>query len=473
MPEIGRLIDATDAPAAVRQGLGMAVSAALGGGVGGMQGAASAFNTDTNNRQLHPSEIEWLKSKAKDFARQEGLTEQIAAERLTQQALREVDYLWRAQLSDGDDIRAKEFLATAKQSFINTLGEQQILFTTAGSQLMRPEMFAEMAHPYFYQQFAQSGITRQLNDGLLKELKDSGIDIKNQAINLAKAVSDNPMIAVNAVWDTIKHLPQSIVDALTESGTAIGEGLAVTLTPALSEKINAIYGTDVTNAQKAILTIRLATAIAGAAGTAKATSNIADTTTAALAKKLDDVLDQQALETLLRSGGVHDTAGHSILDLKQLSSAQKGVIGDLMGANTVRQLIPGGQKIARIPVIGETGIDDLYKVKRTDVDYVVIEYKFVGQNGRTGAQALASTKDGRQGSTGWVQGGNRLFRAVGEEETESILLAYQANRVETWVVTTRADGATEVQLLDAAGKPKNTRTSLLLPKRNNLSGARQ
>ena len=134
-------------------------------------------------------------------------------ERLTQRALKEVDYLWRAELADGDDAVAKAFLADTKQTFTNDLGEQQKLFTTSGQQLFRPEMFGDTANPAFYKQFAQSGIGRILTAGLAKELRDSGIDLKNGAIDLAKAVRENPGAALNAVWNALKGLPQGIVDS--------------------------------------------------------------------------------------------------------------------------------------------------------------------------------------------------------------------------------------------------------------------
>ncbi len=82
--------------------IAVGTAAAAGGFAGGgVQGATSAANVDLNNRQLHPDEEVWLKAKAKEFARKEGITEQQAMERLTQQALKEVDYLWRAELADG------------------------------------------------------------------------------------------------------------------------------------------------------------------------------------------------------------------------------------------------------------------------------------------------------------------------------------------------------------------------------------
>jgi filamentous hemagglutinin len=47
-----------------------------------------------------------------------------------------------------------------------------------------------------------------------------------------------------------------------------------------------------------------------------------------------------------------------------------------------------------------------------------------------------------------------------------------AGRYETWVVTTRPDGATEIQVLDALGKPKPVDTSKILLPKTNLSEVR-
>lgn len=66
-------------------------------------------------------------------------------------------------------------------------------------------------------------------------------------------------------------------------------------------------------------------------------------------------------------------------------------------AQGVKQIVPDGTKIGRIPELGQTDIDDLYKVARPDVDYVVIEYKF-------DKSALGNTTDGKQMSDAWLRG---------------------------------------------------------------------
>ena len=272
-------------------------AAATAGGVagGGTQGVTAAANVDLNNRQLHPDEQTWLKAKAKEFARKEGITEQQAMERLTQQALKEVDYLWRAELADGDDASAKAFLASNLQTFTNDLGEQQKLFTASGQQLFRPEMFGDTANPAFYKQFAQSGISRSLTVGLTKELRDSGIDLKNGAIDLANALKDNPGAALTAVWNALKGLPQGVVDAFNETGKAIGEGVAVALNDDIQAKLNEIYGTDVASAQRTILAIRITAAITGASTAAKGAKAGIDASVSAGRRALDKI-ENEAIE---------------------------------------------------------------------------------------------------------------------------------------------------------------------------------
>jgi filamentous hemagglutinin len=184
------------------------------------------------------------------------------------------------------------------------------------------------------------------------------------------------------------------------------------------------------------------------------------------------VLDAAATKALVNAGGVIDSAtGLPILDMKVLTSAQKGVMGDLFGESLVKQIVPDGKKIARTPGIGETGLDDLYQVNRPDVDYVVIEYKFVSDYAKTGAQVLKSTADGTQGSQSWITGAGRIEKAVGDIEGTAVRNAIRSGRVESWVVTVRPDGSTFVQVLDAAAKAKPIDTSkIILPSRN-LSGA--
>lgn len=230
----------------------------------------------------------------------------IAEKQLAQQALKDVDYLWRAQLSDGNDKSAEAFLASNKQTFTNDLGEQQKLFTATGQQLFRPEMFADTADPAFYKQFAQSGISRPLSTGLIKELKDSGIELKNGAVDLTKAAIDNPGLVFGALLNVVKGLPGAVKDSFVETGHAIGEGSAVAFNDDINKKLNAIYGNDVSGYQAAMLAIRTMSAVAGAAGTAKVVTATSEKITSAISKKLEDIAAAKAAEQAIADAKVNN-----------------------------------------------------------------------------------------------------------------------------------------------------------------------
>ncbi|NAT15315.1 hypothetical protein CU663_02455 [Pseudomonas syringae pv. actinidifoliorum] len=213
-------------------------------------------------------------------------------ERLSQQALKNTDMLWRSVLSDGNDSAAQNFLAGAGKTFVNNLGTDQKLFTAENNQLFRPEMFADSADPAFYKQFVQSGVSRDLSTGLMKELKDSGVALKDGVVDLAKAAKENPTAVFKSILEGVAGMPAGVVDSFKESGQAIGEGAAVALNSELSGKLNAIYGQDVGTAQQTLLAIRIFAAVTGAKGVASAGDAMVDK---AIGKKLDEVLDRLEL----------------------------------------------------------------------------------------------------------------------------------------------------------------------------------
>ncbi|WP_257620633.1 hemagglutinin repeat-containing protein [Janthinobacterium sp. NKUCC08_JDC] len=64
MPKIGEMIDGMDLPEPVKQALGAAAATSIGVAAGGGAGAATAFNTDVNNRMLHPGDRKAAKTLA-------------------------------------------------------------------------------------------------------------------------------------------------------------------------------------------------------------------------------------------------------------------------------------------------------------------------------------------------------------------------------------------------------------------------
>lgn len=290
--------------------VGLVAAASVDGDVN--QGAAIARDATNYNRLLHPDEEEWLKKHAKAFADKLGISPQEAMERLSQQAMREVDYLWRAQLTDGDDLAAQSFLKETRQTFVNDLGERQKLFTAEGMQLFRPEMFGDTADTAFYKQFVHSGISRSLSAGLTKELQDSGLAMKDGAFDLGKAVLEHPGLVVESVFEAVAGLPQSLRDGLVESGVSIGEGAAVSFDENLTDKINAIYGTDISGAQTALLAIRTIAAISGAGAVGKTGGKLTKELAEAVQKNLDKMGRAWESDKVLNAGEVAMSGGGNI-----------------------------------------------------------------------------------------------------------------------------------------------------------------
>lgn len=219
------------------------------------------------------------------------------------------------------------------------------------------------------------------------------------------------------------------------------------------------------------MAIRIFTAVIGAKAIAAAGDAVTKKAFDAVGQRLGGVLDEVSEHALLASGGVFDIDGKPLLDLSKLTTSQKGSLGELLGENTVKKIIPDGEKLARAPAIGETGLDDLYKINKPNVDYVVIEYKFVGSGTGKGSTRLGETLDGTQVSNAWVLGGSRLERSVGDDVASAVKDAILLNRTETWVVTTRPDGSSIVEVLDSLVKTKSVDTSKILSGIGNISGA--
>jgi filamentous hemagglutinin len=143
--------------------------------------------------------------------------------------------------------------------------------------------------------------------------------------------------------------------------------------------------------------------------------------------------------------------GAPLMDFAALTNAQKGMVGELLGSATIDNIVPGAEKIGRTQAIGQNGIDDLYKISKPGVDYVVVEYKF-------GTSKLGSTVDGLQMSDDWITGANtglnRILNAVGDDRAaaSSIRAALDSGRVEKWLVHTDPYGNVTVGVLDSSGK---------------------
>ena len=73
-------------------GVAALTAAGIGAAVSGTAGSMTAVTVDANNRQLHPNETKWIRDNAKRFAKQQGISDQEADQRLAQQAFRQVQF---------------------------------------------------------------------------------------------------------------------------------------------------------------------------------------------------------------------------------------------------------------------------------------------------------------------------------------------------------------------------------------------
>lgn len=271
--ELSKLIDdsqwAQDNPYAANLLKTLSATAA-GSLVGGDLGGFVASQGDRFNRQLHPTEIDWIRKNAALYAalRGNGMTVIQAEAELTQQALKEVDLLWRSVLRDGDNSAAQAFLEAAKGSFLNELNQSQALFSVENNQFLRPDQYLPeaIANMGFYQRNATHYAVRNAADGLRKETKDL-------AASATRTITDDPVGVAEAIgaalWDAAKHPVNTVVDGVNVGGTTIGEGAAVALSADLTNRLNTLYGQDIATVQKTLVALSTAGAITGSLGAGK------------------------------------------------------------------------------------------------------------------------------------------------------------------------------------------------------------
>lgn len=189
----------------------------------------------------------------------------------------------------------------------------------------------------------------------------------------------------------------------------------------------------------------------GVGGAAKGGVALAKTGIKVGTEGLEAMAGLARFEKLVARGGQFNPNGTPLMDFRALTNAQKSIVGDVMGGEQIKTLVPGAEKIGRAPDIGQTGIDDLYKVDRPGADYLIVEYKF-------GSSKLKPTKDGLQMSDDWMTGTttnyNRILESVGgnERAANSINKALEAGRVEKWLVHTDPFGNVTVGVLEKSGK---------------------
>lgn len=435
-PVVAEALDNAGISGTLKNTLTTLASTAAGAAVGGTAGGAAAVNEVVNNYLSH-SQAEQLAAKLKRCGSDSTCRDGAFKEAYAQSVANDKALLNCKSTGNCDALQA-EFVDGYKaiQALVDTglsaqdAGQIFNMENTAQA-LLRGQMPAKQCATQTCKDHADflvgvgKGLSKVTPIGLVVGAGMGGYELTQAILNAG--LVDTSIAVVRG----IAGLPQAIYDGLNSPDPKVrGEAFA-----------DALGMTSVAG----VVAVRFGPAVAATA----------ERMTAA-------TLDRFATDALLKSGGAIDMAtGQSLLDMRQLTTAQKMAAGELFGENVVKRIVPEGTKIGRTPGVGHTGIDDLYSVKRSDVDYVIIEYKF-------DRSSLGTTLDGKQMSDAWLRGDNtgydRILESVSSKATaRAVTEALQDGRVEKWVVRTRPDGATEIQVLDAVGKAKLIDTSKIIP----------
>jgi len=231
-----------DMPEGVRNAVGATIAAGIGAVAGGTAGATAAFNADLNNRQLHPTEAQWIKDNAKRFAQQQGISEEEAQQQLARQAYRQVQYgaegEWDAAASaflshakgmlpaDGNSGPGYMFFATpdqkaAMQMYVGTLPALADFYIHNGLKLPDAQAVASS--------LAKDSRQRELYAGLTV-----GAGAASSVLALA-AVS--PSLLTWALVNPEKAVQTGLITAETAAGIASGAITPASMTEALGQNL--------------------------------------------------------------------------------------------------------------------------------------------------------------------------------------------------------------------------------------------
>ncbi|WP_418889018.1 hemagglutinin repeat-containing protein [Pasteurella testudinis] len=236
-------------------GAGMAIGAATGGGTAAL---SAGGNTDWYNRQLHPSELDWIRNNAETFAKEQGISVAEAEQRLIERAAQRVDYAW-SKMIDSQDAAADSFLSSASGmkgdvpsssavSFINSDGKSQNLFSASGDEYYSIGKYSGLAAGY------DKANQHVLTEALIPNIKNNLIfeSIKDGAsavTDVARTVLDSPIETTKNVVKTVEH---TLSDCL-KNPTACATGKWATFDTSSGDllrthynqtDVNALYGKD-------------------------------------------------------------------------------------------------------------------------------------------------------------------------------------------------------------------------------------
>ncbi len=230
-----------------------AAAGTIGGATGSSAGAATGINADANNRQLHFAESTWIKRNAAKFAKESNISLEEATKRLAQQALKDIDLVWRGVLPDTEDQQAIAFLTRAQgETFTNSFGQKQALFSTQDGQLAAAHNGLFEVDRDFVNKYATPYATRAALQGVNTEIAQIAAAIYENLKSDPVGVAAQTGLSVAAgVWDAIGHPLDTANDwikSTKSSAMTFGEGMAASTDENAQRLLNSLYGRDVTSA---------------------------------------------------------------------------------------------------------------------------------------------------------------------------------------------------------------------------------
>jgi hypothetical protein len=220
--------------------IGGATAYAVGGDEAVGTGEAIARSATEYNRQLHREEIKFINENAEKFAKEQGIDIHDAKARLAQQAMRGTDAVWNAVLGE-EDTQAKEFLESKVdgQTFTNSRGEQQELFTTQNGDFYDPTRYANEAAN------ADTGIYIVAQEKAKETLSNPEL-LKNRLEDKLIEEVENLPEKINAIAEDAKDkdFMELAQERLVDTATAVVDGLETGygITNTSNETLDKIYG---------------------------------------------------------------------------------------------------------------------------------------------------------------------------------------------------------------------------------------
>ncbi|WP_071759623.1 hemagglutinin repeat-containing protein [Burkholderia ubonensis] len=201
---------------------GAAAGGALGGSAGAMSGAGGAFNADLYNSQLHQAEIDAIRAKAKQLAAKGGISYQDALQRLSAQALRDVD-LQFAKTHPGVDVQAQAWLDQVKAE--NPAGFNNMpFFQATDAEYKDPTKYADtkQTNPDIYQAANKPVLPGTISPrnpdvsaiatGNAKAVGNSLIDLYNKSLGVTGVDVPNALLP---------HIPMTAEEQAAAAATGI------------------------------------------------------------------------------------------------------------------------------------------------------------------------------------------------------------------------------------------------------------